>query len=1460
MATTGKNTVSLVVEAGVTGEADIRRLADDVRRLAKEGGDAAPEFAALAAQLDRLGDQAAALATFKELSAQAAVLATAQTEAAAAAQALGNRLTEAKDKAQPYREEQARLALAVRDAEVEVSKAKGALDTYVAGFTKADKDTAAFVLRQAELKGALAGAKTELLQQEQALKILTPALAAAAAEERKLAAQYEAQQARVDAANEALRRRNAALNDAQAVALAAGVSTTELAAAELLILESSQKAAAATQRLTTERQQAAAAAVELAALDEQAVQVQQRLLAQLERTSQQYEKDRADELAAIETARQKRVADYAAIEASAAKAAALRLAAEAAQREATASKSATEETKRLAAEADQAEADFRALEASIKQAAEAEERLVAAEGAAAMKRLEDAAKQADAEFRELTGSLRTAEAAATEFAAASERVASATKDDAAAIQQRLAAAERLVASERELTVAQREMIAQRNAGRVALVAEAEALLRVAAAARETQAATTATAVAARQAGEAITQAFGAVGIRSIDAIQAEIEQTSRALSRLETASRQGALGQDELARAAGAAEVKIARLRAEILQVQSTPSQFTQMADGINNLITRFAGLGAAIATVGIAVKPVLDATIALEQMRRVLTQVTGSAEIAEQQIAFLRRTATESGQSFSEIGQSYSKFAASALQSGLSLKQVDDVFRSVSLAAGNLGLSSDQAKRALEALSQIASKGTVSMEELRQQLGDALPGVLPLLSKELGLTQRELIKVVESGQLLASEAIPAIGRALSSLQPADGIVNGLVASWNRFKNVVLEAGTAIVEGPLGQAAGVVVTAFAGALRDVAVVAVSASEAFKLLGLSVVTTLDALAGNISFKEAGKRISEFAETAGARISAFKETAYGADEALAKLGKTAGFTGDSFAKLTLEQQKAIDAATLAAQSAEKGVQAAKAEAEAITRLAGLLGDETAQREASVAASQKVLQATEAQLRADEAQVASLVKLREQTLLKAGSDQTALEGVKALIEETDKKIAKGTADVEKTRAQVDAARAFASAQQLAAEAARDNSGRLVELRAAVEEASGAYVTASRRYAEGKASLDAVKVAADALARAKGLLRDAINDLDKALKNQINTLKADLDIKRAGLELDLAQARNMQRLALEKGNENAARQAGIRIAEIEQALRRTGTSGTLQEAEATLKYVAAKEAELRASGQLTPEIEKELELLRKQALATTLKTQAQIETNKADDENLARLQGKLPALDAVSTATDRATSSTASHTAAVRSNSAAQDDNAKSTNVAADATSRYNRLLLETRGNFAGGSGLSGIGPSQDGTNFGVRSPGTAAGNDAQGNLPKIDSFNDLFNATPNGGVTRTAGGQLQPPDNSGDWVLDTSRKGEGAFGLGVWVKKGQEGGVGVSAAGFGGVPFGFGGNQFGFTPVNPPAETPAPAPAAATSYTVNVTIGGKSYGIGATSKDAADALIASLEEAYRAGGGQP
>lgn len=1367
--------VRLDVEIETIGEESLRRAADDLRRLAKEGGDAAPALATAALELDRLGNQAGAIASVRALTEQLSRLTAEQAESAAKAQAVGVAYTEQRVKAEALRAEQQRLEEAIRQARIAQVDAAASLATLKTQYDAAGRQTLAFTSEQTRLVDAIGTSKRVIAETRAEVDRLGPSVVEATAAERKLAAQFEALTGAANGGVEAIRRQESALGQASAAALAAGAAVGNLALADEALASSVQDVLGATNRLNAAQRESAAGAVE---------------------------------------------------------------------------------------------------------------------GAAAVRQLEQAAQQAFQEMRDLAQSLQAAERAAVEFAAASERAAASGKDDARALREQRAAAEALVDAERQLTRGQRELAAERNAGRAALVAEAQAYLQSARAADESRAATARMVSGAREAGAALESAFGKTGVRSLQALEAEIRDVDVALSLLERKFRAGALSAAELDRATASAAVRMRTLQTEIEKSARLPTAFEGLNSKVNDLIGRFGALTAAVGTIAIAVRPVIEATVALDQMRRVLATVSGSAEVAEKQIAFLRRTASESGQSFTEIGQSYAKFAASALQSGLSLDQTQSVFKAVSLAAGNLGLSSDQAKRALEALSQIASKGVVSMEELRQQLGDALPGVLPLLAKELGLTQRELIKVVESGQLLATEAIPAIGKSLAALGPQTGTVNGIVATFNRFKNVVLEAGTAIVEGPLGQAAGPVLVGLAQAVGVFATIVVSASEALKLLGITTLATLDAVRGNTSFAEAGKTISDFAAQSGEKIKAFQDrvdaiagSSASASEGLGQLGKTAGFTGESFAKLTLEQQKLIDAAAVAAQSAEKAVQGAKAEADAITRLAGLLGDEVAAKEASAQASLLIADATSRQLVADKALLASHEALKAATLDRVAAGKESADGVKALVEETDKHILKAQADVEKTQAQANATRALALERELAVRSIGDQSGALDTLRQKVEAATAAQDLASRRFAEGKGSLTQLTTATDALALAKGLLRDAIDDLDKALKRQIDTAKADVAIKRASLALDLELAKTALRKAEEAGNETAARQANIRILEIEQALARTGTQSKLAEADATLRFVKAKEDELRATGQLTPEKQLELDLIRKGAVAATLEAAATGESNRAKDEAVQRAKGLLPALNDLSKASGDLTGKTREQTGALGANNELLREAVEATDKASAAAKRYRDALDAVNPRLVSGSGLGGIGPTQ-------------AERNATNNSPP-----------PAGAPVRTAGGfQLPQPAGPGPWTFvpdqregsgvtpETALRGEystsssikagglGVIGVGYWTSSasatsglspagGTFGQGGFGAAAPAGSTFGQGGlgqsapvaGRVAAPSVRGPSPLPTSAPAPSVplednskTVVIRFELGGKPISVTSNSPSEANRLVAELQEAFRQTGG--
>lgn len=146
---------------------------------------------------------------------------------------------------------------------------------------------------------------------------------------------------------------------------------------------------------------------------------------------------------------------------------------------------------------------------------------------------------------------------------------------------------------------------------------------------------------------------------------------------------------------------------------------------------------------------------------QRSFNAISGGPEGGADQMRFVRQEAERLGQDIFSLADSYRGLSAAAMSSGLTLEQVRDVFSSVGEASTTLGLTSDQTKYALYALQQMMSKGVVSMEELRRQLGDSLPGAFSAAARAMGVTEAELTKMVESGELVSRDFLPKFATEL---------------------------------------------------------------------------------------------------------------------------------------------------------------------------------------------------------------------------------------------------------------------------------------------------------------------------------------------------------------------------------------------------------------------------------------------------------------------------------------------------------------------------------------------------------------------------------------------------------------------------------------------------------------------------------------------------------------------------
>jgi tape measure domain-containing protein len=1118
------------------------------------------------------------------------------------------------------------------------------------------------------------------------------------------------------------------------------------------------------------------------------------------------------------------------------------------------------------------------------------ERLQTAQNEArlALRLQQEEANRAAQEYAQLQGSLRATQEALSAYAAASVQATAAAGDDTQAVQRRVAAAQALVDSDRNLTQQQRDLANALDVSRAALISNAQALVRNAADAEASRAATARLVREAQSAGAALRTAFGTTGVRSLDAIEQEALAVERAVSLLERQFRAGAISAQDLARATAAAQVRLQQLRSEASQVQSLPGAFERVNDSINGLITRFGTLTAAIGTVSIAARPAVEALLALEQARRVLTTVSGSVDEANRQIEFLRSTAQRAGVSFDSLAGSYSKFAASALQTGLPLADIQSTFEAVAVASGNLGLSSDQAQRALEALGQIASKGVANMEELRQQLGDALPGVLPLLAKQLGLTNAELFKIVESGQLTAREAIPAVRDALRQLG-TDGTndVEGLRAEWNRFKSALSETATLLGEGPLGTAIGLAATGLSKVVGAASVGVVGISEFFQTIIRGSAGAVAALTGGQGLSGAFENLAQEYNAAELRIVSLAARFGLLDRKLVEqyiqvrqLSGATGQAGQSFAKLAVDQTNAQQAVESATRAVEKQAQAARTAVAAAETLSRAAVDQAAGQRGVLSAQLDYVAALDRQVASEERQADIYRRSRAELLEKIRAEGLQIDQFRTQIDAIDKKIVATESETQKTREAARAERAKIVELELAARQYEDNSREVAQLQEELEAAERAYDSMARRFARGKATTDDVRDATNELAQAKRRLKDATDDVSKAFDRQIRLAESEYKIAEARLEIEEQLLRTQIAKARQEGDEQQVRRLSAQLLELEQRQLRTKNDLTVRQIQLQLEQLRAEEDSLRRQGVFTAEKEEELRVRRNLLIAQTLQSRA------AEEE--AKQKG------AEAAATLRATDAKRANTGAANENSDSMRRVADGNRDATGASRDFSRQTLETTGRiktFAetlleysdaalkasaadrirreeanaalGPANLGGAGLDPDAFKItGVRTPGSMGNNPTPGSL-------SVLGPSKLGLPDFNASAAFTPPDNSGNWEFDVEEFNRaGGVNAGFdnnaaqkfWRRKGGGGiGVGVSRSGRGAAASNDAELLRTQLAVAQQAAIAARQPQGGTTVTVNLNLGGKSARV-PTTQEGADSLLALLEEAQRASGGGP
>lgn len=159
------------------------------------------------------------------------------------------------------------------------------------------------------------------------------------------------------------------------------------------------------------------------------------------------------------------------------------------------------------------------------------------------------------------------------------------------------------------------------------------------------------------------------------------------------------------------------------------------------------------------------------------------------QELDFIRRNANRLGIEFGTLADEYSKFTIATQGTVLEGEKTRKIFISVAEAARVAKLSNEDLQGVFRALTQIVSKGTVQMEELKGQLGDRLPGAVKLMADGMKVGTDELIKMLEAGEI-GAEALIGFGEELDR-RFGPGLADALkttTTALGQFRNATFQA------------------------------------------------------------------------------------------------------------------------------------------------------------------------------------------------------------------------------------------------------------------------------------------------------------------------------------------------------------------------------------------------------------------------------------------------------------------------------------------------------------------------------------------------------------------------------------------------------------------------------------------------------------------------------------------------
>lgn len=146
----------------------------------------------------------------------------------------------------------------------------------------------------------------------------------------------------------------------------------------------------------------------------------------------------------------------------------------------------------------------------------------------------------------------------------------------------------------------------------------------------------------------------------------------------------------------------------------------------------------------------IVKAASDLQSTQLRLAAVTGSFAKANQVFGELNSKFGPAGLDVGVLADGFVRLASS----GLSLEKTKETISALANATAAFGGDSQTLQRAVIGISQVVGKGTLQMEELRQQIGEAVPVALRIMANEAGVSVGVFTQQVSKGMIDAQKAV----------------------------------------------------------------------------------------------------------------------------------------------------------------------------------------------------------------------------------------------------------------------------------------------------------------------------------------------------------------------------------------------------------------------------------------------------------------------------------------------------------------------------------------------------------------------------------------------------------------------------------------------------------------------------------------------------------------------------------